>query len=169
MIRNWLRTWVRRYFRISPRPATTRLRPRRTVSSLHVESLETRIVPTTFQWVGAGADTNWSTAANWNTVGSPTNGNAFPNATDDVARFTAVLGATQNVVVDQALTVGEIDFGTTDNVTIGGTNALTLQNAGPHAILNAGQAFANRSDGVALMVVPSASAAGGDFSWSQPC
>src|SRR5262249_44055779 len=42
-------------------------------SPLQLEVLEGRLVPATHTWTGAGADLNWSTAANW-TGGVPTSG-----------------------------------------------------------------------------------------------
>ena len=86
-------------------------------------------------WTGLGANSNWTTAANWS--------GAVPTNPGDVAQFTGTYTAAQSVVtINQNITVGEIDFGTTSNITINGsgTNLLTLDNtsAGANAILNVG-------------------------------
>src|SRR5262245_10964201 len=119
---------------------------------LLVEPLEDRTLPSTFQWVG-GSSTNWNDAGNWNLLsGSGT----FPNAPGDVARFNASYSTAQTVTVNQAITVGEIDFGTTRNVTIAasGSNVLTLDNTGTaaNAVLDVGQAFTN--SGVDVIAAP---------------
>src|SRR5580700_9418612 len=48
---------------------------------LGLETLEVRLVPATSMWLGAGADANWTTAANWNTVPVATNDLVFPSTT----------------------------------------------------------------------------------------
>src|SRR5207302_4837421 len=104
-------------------------------SQLWVERLEERIAPATYQWVG-GNSLNWGDAGNW-TGGNP---GGVPNAQGDVAQFTGSYAAAQLVVLNQAITVGEVDFGTAKNITISGTSVLTLDNTGtgPNAILNVG-------------------------------
>src|SRR6185295_17647807 len=79
---------------------------------LFVEPLEDRTLLSTFQWTGLGADTNWSTPGNW----LPATG--FPNAVADIAQFTGAYGGAQTVELDRAITVGEIDFGSSANITI---------------------------------------------------
>ena len=74
---------------------------------LRLEYLEDRTVLSTFQWTGASS-TNWSDAGNW--AGGPAG--TFPNAQGDVAQFTGSYSAAQTVLVNQTITVGEIDFGT---------------------------------------------------------
>ena len=75
-----------------------------------------------------GGSTNWNTAGNWSLISGS---GSFPNAVDDVAQFTASLFRAQTALVNQAITVGEIDFGTTSNITINGDgisgHTLTLQ------------------------------------------
>src|ERR1051325_4097475 len=110
---------------------------------LSIEQLEERITPTTFRWTGA-AGANWSDPGNWNIVSS-TNTDLFPNATSDAAQFTGS-PTSSLVIVNQAITVGELDFGTASNITIqnSGGNVLTLQNTSGNAILNVGSgAFTN--------------------------
>src|SRR3954451_19470790 len=70
---------------------------------LWVEPLEDRTLPSTFQSLGTGANNNWANPNNWSPTG-------FPNAPGDVAQFTGSYSAAQTVLVNQAITVGEIDF-----------------------------------------------------------
>ena len=102
---------------------------------LWLEQLEDRTLLTTYQWVGGavGNPTSWSTPANW----SPNTG--FPSLPSDVAQFTGTYTAAQTATIDVPnISVGEIDFGTTQNVTItnSGGNILTLNNGTAAAILN---------------------------------
>ena len=79
---------------------------------------------------------NWNTAGNWNLV-SGSVGLGYPNLTGDIAQFTKVTGSAQTATVNVAgLIVGEIDFGTSDNVTIAGANALTLTPTSGNAIID---------------------------------
>ncbi|HEX3149406.1 MAG TPA: autotransporter-associated beta strand repeat-containing protein, partial [Gemmataceae bacterium] len=111
---------------------------------LRVESLEDRTVPSTFQWTGAGGNANWNTAANWALV---TGSGSFPNAVDDVAQFNATYSGAQTALVNQAITVGEIDWGSTRNITINGdgisSHTLTLSASAGNTLLNVGAAFTN--------------------------
>src|SRR5205814_5867060 len=50
------------------------------------------------------------------------------------------------------LTVGEIDFGTAQNVTIGGANVLTLQSSGLNSVLDVGNATVN--SGIDVLAAP---------------
>src|SRR5262249_48653008 len=70
---------------------------------------------------------------------------SFPNAIGDVAQFNAGYGAAQTALVNQPITVGEIDFGSSQNITINasGTNTLTLQASSGPSILDVGQTFGN--------------------------
>src|SRR5262249_7558440 len=43
-----------------------------------IEGLETRITPSTVHWTGAGADTNWTTAANWDQMPQAGDNLVFP-------------------------------------------------------------------------------------------
>ena len=83
-----------------------------------LEVLEDRTLLSTFQWTG-GSGVNWNDSGNWNLVSGA---GTFPNAQGDVAQFTGSYSAAQAVAVNQAITVGEIDFGTAKDVTIGGGN-----------------------------------------------
>ena len=56
---NW-RRWLGR-----STPARKRNPHRKTAKRLQVEQLESRLAPATFIWSGAGANSNWSTGANW--------------------------------------------------------------------------------------------------------
>ncbi|HEX5272984.1 MAG TPA: hypothetical protein VFW33_20950, partial [Gemmataceae bacterium] len=156
-----MRTWWRA---LSPRNRKAAPASRRTLRSkfyryIDFERLEDRTLPSTFQWIGGGADNNWSTGANWSLVSGS---GSFPNAPGDVARFNGSYSGAQSVVVNQAITVGEIDFGTTQNVTIGasGGNVLTLDDTGTgaNAVLDVGLTFSN--SGVDLISAPVAVAAG---------
>src|SRR5262245_11655819 len=129
----------------------------RRLQPLWFEQLEDRTLPSTFKWLGSGADANWSTAANWSLLSGA---GSFPNAAGDIAQFTGTAAQT-TVVVNQAITVGEIDFATASNITIAasGSNVLTLDNTGAtNAILDVGQAGTN--SGVDLISAPVAVASG---------
>src|SRR5439155_18448492 len=100
---------------------TAARKPRLSFRHLWLEQLEDRTLPSTFKWVGGAADANWTTAGNWNVVSGA---GAFPNAAGDVAQFTGSYSSAQTAVVNQAITVGRIDFATASNITISssGTN-----------------------------------------------
>src|SRR5262249_37392466 len=105
---------------------------------LWIERLEDRTLPSTFNWTGGGADSNWSTGANWNLLSGS---GSFPNAVGDVAQFTGTPART-TVTLNQNITVREPDFGTASNITSNGlgANLLTLDNTGngPNAVINVG-------------------------------
>src|SRR4051812_32562402 len=113
---SWWRKFVEKQ---SPRNSTQRSVPKivRLLARLELELLEDRIVPATYQWTGGGSTANWNDAGNW------TGGASFPNAVDDVAQFhqTSDYTAAQSVSVNVPITVGEIDFGTAKDVSIGGS------------------------------------------------
>ena len=73
-----------------------------------------------------------------------------------MAQFTGSYSAAQTVTVNQAITVGEIDFGTTKNITItsSGSNVLTLDNTGTsgNAVLDVG--LTNSNSGIDLISAP---------------
>ena len=105
---------------------------------LFVERLEDRLAPSTFQWTGQGGNSNWTTPGNWQLVSGA---GTTPNAIGDVARFTGAIPGGTTVVVDAAITVGEIDFGSASSITINqGAGTLTLDNTGfaATAVLNVG-------------------------------
>jgi fibronectin-binding autotransporter adhesin len=68
-----------RWFRSLLRPQVKPIQKRR--SRLRVEELESRLAPANFfTWVGGGADTNWTTLANWqNNVAPPSQGGVNDN------------------------------------------------------------------------------------------
>ena len=109
---------------------------------LELETLEERLAPATGVWIGGGANTNWTTAGNWQ-------GGVIPNASGDIAQFQGTYTANQTVTVNAPITVAEIDFGSNKNITIssnGGTgNVLTLDNTAnaTNAILDVGHNFPN--------------------------
>ncbi len=110
-----------------------------------VEELEDRTLLSSYQWIGGGTGataTNWNNSANWLFVtGSGTN-NLFPQFAGDVAKFTSSTATQTTATVNVPISVGEIDFGSTQNFTItaSGGNVLTLDNTavGANAILNVG-------------------------------
>src|SRR5579872_1341065 len=97
-------------------------------SRLWVEPLEDRTLLSTYQWLGTGATTNWNDPTNW--TGGPAG--TFPSVAGDVAQFTGTFATNQTAVVNQAISVGEIDFGTAKNITVSasGGSVLTLDNSG---------------------------------------
>ena len=115
---------------------------------LFVEPLEDRTLLSSFRWTGASGS-NWTDAGNWSLLsGSGT----FPNAADDIARFTGTYGTAQLAVVNQAITVGEIDFGTASNITISGSNVLTFQSVSANTVLDVGASTTN--SGLDLITAP---------------
>src|SRR5262249_7645291 len=113
-----------------------------------VELLEDRTLLSTFQWTGS-ANALWNNPNNW------TNGpvGAFPSAQGDVAQFTGTITGSTLVTVNQAITVGEIDFNNGSSITIGGPNVLTLDNTGGvggNAILS----LAGTNAGVDVIAAP---------------
>jgi len=143
-LRYWLSSSFFRKIFISPRTRDGRLR---------VESLEDRTVPSTFQWVG-GSGANWNTAANWALISGS---GSFPNAVDDVAQFTASYSGAQTALVNQAISVGEIDFGSTKNITINGdgvsSHTLTLSATSGNTVFNAG-ALPFTNSGIDVIAAP---------------
>ena len=70
--------WLARLFKKAPRLTRRRVRPQ---SRLSFESLEDRLVPTTYTWTGLGGSPNWGVAANWSSsaggTGVPSNGSSL--------------------------------------------------------------------------------------------
>src|ERR1019366_7665404 len=131
---------------------------------LGLEQLEDRTLlsVTTLQWTPAGVNTNWSNPSNWTIVNTGTDTTPLAG---DIAHFGPVTGplgtttdytAAQTVTIDVASSVGEIDFGSTKNITISGANVLTFNNAGgttpAFANLDVGASFANT--GLDMITVP---------------
>lgn len=92
---------------------------------LSVETLEDRLAPATFIWTGGGANTNWSTAANWQ-------GGIAPSAASPLAdlvfdnRGAGSLISNNNI---NNLTVNSIQIANLSNYTLTG-NQITLGNPG---------------------------------------
>ena len=141
MFLSWFATWWRkRTVPVNSKHAEKIRRPK-FFRFLHFEHLEERVLPSTFKWIGAGADSNWNDTANWSLVSGA---GTFPTNAGDVAQFTGT--PAQNLVtVNVPITVGEIDFGTASNITIAasGSNVLTLNNNAANAVLSAGTVAAN--------------------------
>ena len=124
-----------------------RAEPRR----LLLEPLEERRLLTAYHWTGAdhASSTNWTDVNNWSVVAGSGTGTTYPKVAGDVALFTdngpagALSAANSTVTVNAAnISVGQIDFGTAQNVTINGdgVDALTLDgtNLGSTSIINQG-------------------------------
>ncbi len=92
---------------------------RRDKPFLQCEVLEVRLVPSTFTWTGGGANTNWSTGANWQGGVSPTGGSTLVFGTGE-SRLTNV-----NDIV--GLSIAEITLA--GGYSISG-NAITLTGSG---------------------------------------
>src|SRR5689334_6557 len=120
-----------------PRSAEDRRR-RRTRGRFHhqlsLESLESREMLATDTWIGAGADANWTTAANWQ-------GNVVPTAAADDIVFAATPTSAQTFVNVNANATASTFNSITFNgsgYTLSGASALTI-NAG--GITNAAAAI----------------------------
>jgi polyhydroxybutyrate depolymerase len=74
------------------------------------------------------ADGDWSQLANWN--------GAMPNAPGARAAFADVIAAPRTVTLDVPITVGRIDFDSTNGYTIAGANTLTFDAASRKAEIN---------------------------------
>ena len=137
MFDNFLRRLVKQLRRNTVVLASGRRRTAEAHKSqgLQLELLEDRTLMSTFQWIG-GSSQDWNDAGNWQLNG--VTGLGFPNATTDIAQFTSVPTNYSNVLISQAITVGEIDFGTSANISIGTltNNVLTLTGA-TKSIINA--------------------------------
>ncbi|HKD37017.1 MAG TPA: hypothetical protein VKB78_09450, partial [Pirellulales bacterium] len=67
----------------------------------------------TFQWTGAdNLNPAWNNPANWTLLSGV---GSFPDAPDDVAQFTAVFAYATSLTLGQPITVGEIDFGSSQS------------------------------------------------------
>lgn len=100
------------------------------------EPLEARIAPASFRWDSAGGG-DWNDQNNWfnESTGLPDNG--FPNAVDDVAKFTtAALTSAVITINNTSITVGSIFFDDNDSyqVVASGTGKLTLSSVTESAI-----------------------------------
>jgi polyhydroxybutyrate depolymerase len=85
---------------------------------------EVALIPT---WnVDAGG--NWSLPANWN--------GAVPNAVGARAKFAGIINEPRTVTLDVPVTLGRLDFDSTNSYTIGGANPLTLDATSGTAKIN---------------------------------
>ncbi len=155
MFSSWWRPFRQWLFRDNVLPCHERRHVRRRHrlrALLDVLQLEDRVVPSAYQWTG-DSSTVWEDPGNW--TGGPAG--TYPSLAGDVAQFTGTYAAAQQVVVAVPITVGEIDFGTPQNVTISasGGNVLTLDNTGTaaNAILNVGAGTFTNS-GVNVVAAP---------------
>lgn len=115
---------------------------------LQIEALETRLAPANISWTGGGADSNWSTAGNWDLNRAPVNA--------DVVRLPSSFGSissgtvTTNYDLSSSVVIGAIQFtsvggnvqyvinGTTTLVVNGGGgNDITMNLAGATEVINA--------------------------------
>jgi autotransporter-associated beta strand protein len=93
-----------------------------------LEVLEVRIAPATFHWALSGNGT-WNSPASWFNETTGLLGDGFPNAVDDVAKFTSASVDRAIVVIDgMNITVGSILFDAANEFFVSGANsgALTL-------------------------------------------
>jgi autotransporter-associated beta strand protein len=96
-----------------------------------LEVLETRIAPATFHWALSG-DGTWNSPASWFNESTGVVGDGFPNAVDDVAKFTSASVPTAIVTIDGVnITVGSIVFDAANEFYVTGINggALTLSSS----------------------------------------
>ena len=95
---------------------------------LYVELLEERTLLSTFQWVGGGFTQNWADGSNWILIG--TGSGSYPQTSSDVAQFTGSPAVNASnvsaVTLNSAITVGEIDFGTSASIIISTPNNSVL-------------------------------------------
>jgi hypothetical protein len=99
---SFLSTLLRRPSRVSAR----HLKPRRFRPTL--DSLEDRLVPTTFSWtwVGSIASDDWAVASNWS--GGTGSGRSVPNSKDDLITLTGVPSQAPDIRAGEVVTVGSI-------------------------------------------------------------
>ena len=97
-----------------------RLRARRRDKlTLPCEVLEVRLVPSTFTWTGGGANSNWSTGANWQGGVSPTSGSTLVFG----------VGQSQLTNVDDIVGLSVAEIQLAGGYSISG-NAITLTGSG---------------------------------------
>ena len=75
------------------------------------------------------SSSNWSAGGNWILSGSP----GAPNGQGAIAAFLTKITAPRTVTVDTAITVGVMEFGSSNAYTISGSNTLTLDNGSHNA------------------------------------
>jgi autotransporter-associated beta strand protein len=81
-----------------------------------LETLESRLAPTTYNWAPTAAGTfDWNNPANW----APNTG--FPKAADDVANVTSALAGNETINLNVAVQVGTLNIGASS-----GASAFTL-------------------------------------------
>ncbi len=103
--------WPRRLLTKLLGSRTRRKTPCRTVQyvALGLETLESREVPATFNWITTAAGTyNWSSPSNWQGGLAPVGANLTG---DDIVNFTAALAGHVAVVVDGDYTIAQLNIG----------------------------------------------------------
>src|SRR4029079_4522115 len=114
---NWLKGLLRRVIKSTP----STQRKRHPFSPVHFDQLEDRSVPAALDWTGAGANPNWSTAANWSQ-------NQVPSATNNVLNFNSATSGITNFTANNdiagltGLTINITDASTAKDFTITGLN-----------------------------------------------
>ena len=102
---------------------------------LTAEQLESRDVPTTFTWLPTAPGAyNWNDSSNWS------GGSGYPNATGDVANLATALTGNETISLNQAITVGTIDMGSTGTsgtfTIVANSGSLTLHASSGSAVLD---------------------------------
>ena len=92
------------------------------------------VVPTTFNWVQTAPGAyNWNDPANWGGIG-------FPNYAGDVANLATALTGNETISLNQAITVGTIDMGSTGTsgtfTIVANSGSLTLHASSGSAVLD---------------------------------
>jgi hypothetical protein len=110
----------------------------------------TPLQASTFQWTGAdNLNPAWNNSVNWTLLAGA---GSFPDAPDDVAQFTAGFAYATSLTLGQPITVGEIDFGSSQSFTIspGPFGSLTFASTSKTPLLiNAGAGgFRNTGDDI---------------------
>ena len=110
--------------------ARSRTRPRKpSLLKLRLETLESRDVPSTFNWVTTAAGTyNWSSPSNWQGGIAPVGSNLTG---DDVIDLTAALAGPVTITVDGNYTISQLNIGDPS-----GTQTYTLAAGNPGTGLN---------------------------------
>lgn len=90
------------------------------------EVLEARIAPASFRWSGLGSGL-WNDQANWFNETTNSAANGFPNAADDVAKFTTSLAGFCTVTIDGVgVTAGSLLFDASNVYSIAASNGGSL-------------------------------------------
>jgi len=95
---------------------------------VHFDDVRLNAAVTIPTW-NVDADGNWSVAANWS--------GRVPHSVGARAVFGGIINQPRTVMVDAPITVGRIDFDSTNGYAIAGTNSLTLDARSGNAQINA--------------------------------